>query len=74
MTINKPLTCVLAVLVTVSLVGCGAIRDRRDAPWDPKHPSQMLEQIPNWDGEANRRCGGHLTAEEARRQGRSQRC
>ena len=74
MLIRNRLRLLLAVLAAVSLVGCGAIRDRRDAPWDPKHPSQMLEQIPNWDGEANRRCGGHLTAEEAIKQGRSQRC
>ena len=66
----------LTVLVTVSLAleGCGLLIDRRDAPWDPRAGSgrHMMDQIPNWDGEANRVCGGHLPPSE--RGHRSPRC
>jgi hypothetical protein len=56
---------VLAViLAAILLQGCGAIReqvlrDPRDAAWDPKQ-GQLFEQIPNWDGNAERVCCGHL--------------
>ena len=60
----------------VLLCGCAAIRDPRDAPWDPKPGSgeTLLDQIPNMEGEALRRCGGHMDPEEALREGRSMRC
>lgn len=48
--------------VSVSLIGCSALeRDPRDAPWDPK-PGEgaLFDQIPAWDGAANRVCCGHL--------------
>ena len=60
------------------LTGCAAIveeltRDPRDAPWDPRS-GQLFEQIPNWDDEAIRRCGGHLPPGEAELRGMSRRC
>lgn len=63
------------------LTGCAQIhaelkRDRRDAPWDPPARSgrTLMDQIPAWDGAANRVCGGHLTEEERRATGKSPRC
>jgi hypothetical protein len=29
------------------------------APWDPKPGQTLMDQIPNWDGEAERVCCGH---------------
>jgi len=29
------------------------------APWDPRPGHTLMDQIPNWDGEANRVCCGH---------------
>lgn len=67
------LRVLLLVLVTASTTGCGLLLDRRDAPWDPRGGAGIgMNQIPNWDGEANRVCGGHLPPEE--RGGRSPRC
>ncbi len=48
----------LVALAAANITGCAVIRDPRDAPWDPKHPSQMLDQIPAWEGSANRVCCG----------------
>jgi len=56
------------------LTGCGLLQDPRDAPWDPPAGRALFEQIPNWDGAAERVCGGHLHPDEARRQGKTQRC
>ena len=61
----------LIALAAVSSTGC-ATHDRRDAPWDPKPGQTLIDQIPNWDGEAQRRCGGHLP--ESERGTRSSRC
>jgi len=55
-----------------TLQGC-AIRDYRDAPWDPKPGHSLLDQIPNWDDAAHRRCGGHLPQSQ-RRPGMTDRC
>ena len=52
-------TKIVLILLSVQLVGC-ASWDRRDAPWDPKPGRTMFDQIPNWDGGANRVCCGHL--------------
>jgi len=52
------------------LTGCAAQR----TPWDPPPGRALFEQIPNWDQEAARVCGGHLLPDEAKRQGRSTRC
>ena len=69
-------------LITAALLlaGCAALveeltRDPRDAPWDPR-PGQghMIDQIPNWDDAALRRCGGHLPPGEAERLGMTRRC
>jgi hypothetical protein len=64
---------ILAVLV-LQLTGCAHYYDRRDAPWDPKPGQTLFDQIPNWQGGALRRCGGHMRPEEAARQGRTMRC
>ncbi len=56
----------IAVLVALQLAGCAAVweqvqRDPRDAPWDPKPgQGQLIDQIPNWDGNAAKICCGHL--------------
>lgn len=66
----------LAALVTASftLGGCALQpRDYRDAPWDPRPGHSLLDQIPNWDTAAQRRCGGHLP-ESQRRPGMTDRC
>jgi hypothetical protein len=68
----RTLSAVLLVASTV-LQGC-AVRDRRDAAWDPAPNRALFEQIPNWQGEAGRVCGGHLSPEERQRTGRSARC
>lgn len=63
----------IAAASTLLLQGC-AIRDRRDAAWDPPNGRALFEQIPNWQGEAGRVCGGRLSPEERARTGRSARC
>ena len=50
----------LLSLVLALASGCGTIRDRRDAPWDPRPGQSLFDQIPNEDGGANRICCGHL--------------
>ncbi len=65
-----------ALLLVASLLlaqGC-AIRDPRDAPWDPKPAQRLFDQLPAWDGAALRECGGHLRPEQAKKEGRSIRC
>jgi hypothetical protein len=57
--------------VAVQLSGCGILRDRRDAAWDPRQGT-LFDQIANNEGSANSRCGGHLREED--RGGRSPRC
>ena len=58
-------------LVLLQLTGCGLLRDRRDAAWDPQQGS-LLEQIPNEEGGAGRHCGGQYKDHE--RGSRSPRC
>ena len=58
-------TKILLVLLSLQLAGCSTIvqqlsQDRRDAPWDPKGSASLMDQIPNWDGGANKVCCGHL--------------
>lgn len=55
--LQKILSAILAASV---LTGCAAIRDPRDAPWDPKPGQTLFDQIPPWDGAATRVCCGHL--------------
>jgi hypothetical protein len=52
-------TGIMLLLLSVQLVGCSTY-DRRDAPWDPKGSASLINQIPNWDGAANKICCGHL--------------
>jgi len=63
----------VAVVSCLALQAC-AIRDYRDAPWDPR-PSQgqLHDQIPAWDDRALRHCGGHLRPEQ-RQPGQTLRC
>jgi hypothetical protein len=66
----------LATLVTASftLGGCAQLmRDGRDAPWDPRGSKSLLDQLPNWDNAAWRRCGAHLP-EHQRSPGQTDRC
>jgi len=49
----------LAVAAVSLLAGC-AVRDPRDAAWDPPAGRQLFEQIPAWDGAASKICCGHL--------------
>lgn len=53
----------LLLVLSVTSAGCAQLQqDRRDAPWDPKPGTgaQLFDQIPNWEGAANRVCCGHL--------------
>jgi hypothetical protein len=77
----KILAVMLLLMLAVTLLtGCAAVleeltRDPRDAPWDPRPgQGQLIDQIPNWDDAALRRCGGHLPEGEAERRGMSRRC
>jgi hypothetical protein len=64
---------VILLVLSTQLAACSILGDRRDAPWDPKVGRGIgMDQIPNWSGEANKVCGGHLPPEE--RRGRSPRC
>jgi hypothetical protein len=58
-------TKIMLMLVSLQLAGCSTVvtqlsQDRRDAPWDPKGSRSLLDQIPNEDSGALRRCCGHL--------------
>jgi len=66
---------ILLVAAAVASTACADLqRDRRDAAWDPRPGQQLMDQIPAWDGAANRVCGGHLTEAERQRTGKSPRC
>lgn len=49
----------IIIVAAIALAGCVNLTDSRDAAWDPK-PGQgsLFEQIPNWDGAAERICCG----------------
>ena len=69
------LRLLLLVALSSNLAACSSVLlDRRDAPWDPKKGASMMDQIPSWDGAANRVCGGHLPEDQRIREGRSARC
>ena len=60
MTMQKTVVMLFFVFAAaVSTQGC-AVQDKRDAAWDPRPGSTLFDQIPNWSGEAARRCCGHL--------------
>jgi len=48
---------ILAALASLAVVGC-ATRDHRDAAWDPPAGRALFEQLPAWDGAAERICCG----------------
>ena len=51
----------LLIALAANLTACsGLIKDRRDAPWDPRPGHSLIDQIPNWEGGANEVCCGHL--------------
>lgn len=57
------LKLLLVALVLANVVGCASQqRDRRDAAHDPdpRTGQQLFDQIPAWDGAANKICCGHL--------------
>jgi hypothetical protein len=57
----KILHIALLVTLAASSTGCANLRqDPRDAAWDPKGSQQLFDQIPNWEGGANKVCCGHL--------------
>ena len=45
---RKMLRLLLLVLCVANCTACGLMRDRRDAPWDPKQGQALHEQLPNW--------------------------
>jgi uncharacterized protein YceK len=58
-------TKIMLIVVSLQLAGCSTVvqqlgQDRRAAPWDPKGSASLMDQIPNEDGGALRRCCGHL--------------
>ena len=64
MTIAKTVLMLFFVFAAaVASTGCSSVSsyDRRDAAWDPRPGQTLIDQIPNWQGEAARRCCGHLT-------------
>ena len=63
MTMTKTLLMLLIVFAAAaSTQGCSVSSwDRRDAAWDPKPGQTLIDQIPNWQGESQSRCCGHLT-------------
>ena len=68
------LLLIAAVSLTL-LQGCAiTVWDIRDRSYDPPPGRALFEQIPNWQGEAGRICGGHLSSEERQRRGLSNRC
>lgn len=48
---------IISLAVSV-LTGCVTVHDHRDAPWDPPAGQSLFEQIPAWDGAAERICCG----------------
>ena len=60
----KALKLCLLVLVAASTAACTLLRDPRDAPWDPKHPNELLTQL-HFQGKDNpTQCGMRLRPEE----------
>ena len=61
------------VLAAANLTACAALGDPRDAPWDPRPGQALHDQLPNWQNQAMRHCGGHLRADQ-RLPGMTDRC
>jgi hypothetical protein len=66
------LLLVLLLALAAASTGC-ALRPHGTAPWDPKPSASLLDQLPNWDNAARRRCGAHLR-EQDRSPGMTDRC
>ena len=68
--INTVLRITLLSITVSVTAGCAGMvdsvreefsRDSRDAPWDPQSGSgSLLDQLPPWDHNSQRRCCGHL--------------
>jgi hypothetical protein len=57
---NK-LLLVLLLAFASAATGCAGFVPRAGmAPWDPPPSRSLLDQLPNWDTAAHRRCGAHL--------------
>ena len=54
--LTRALLLASLLAVAVQSAGCGTLRDRRDAPWDPPRQGQLFEQIPAWD-RSDQQCG-----------------
>lgn len=63
---------VIVAAVALQLTGCASY-SIYDTPWDPRPGRAMFTQIPNWEGEANLKCGGHLAPNDMK-PGMSRRC
>lgn len=61
------------VLIALVLPACAAY-DARDTAWDPKPGSSLMDQIPAWDGAADRLCCQHLRDYSQCRPPRNPRC
>ena len=54
----------LLVLAAASCTACSMLRDPRDAPWDPRHPNDLLTQL-HFEGKDNpTQCGMRLRPDE----------
>ena len=73
MRIKTLLVLLYAALCASLATGCAAGRDRRDAPWDPRDGTQLMDQLPNWDRKSEAQCGGHLKPDQ-RKVGMTDRC
>jgi hypothetical protein len=60
----KALRVCLLVLLAASTAACTLLRDPRDAPWDPRHPNDLLTQLHFQSQDNPTKCGGQLRPEE----------
>jgi len=58
-TFQRCCSVLLIASTLLALAGC-ATNTRKDAPWDPKAGQTLFDQMPNWEGAAERICCGHL--------------
>ena len=70
----QKLALLFMLLLTVS--GCAELRtelrgDARDAPWDPRQPQSLFDQMPAWDDSSQRLCCG---SKRTCREGQTPRC
>ncbi len=60
----RTLKLCLPVLLAASTAACSILRDPRDAPWDPRHPNDLLTQLHFQSQDNPTQCGGQLRPEE----------